>query len=276
MAAAILPPHVVTAHMRLAIEEMRKSTGRGPKVGAVVVNEAGVISMGHRVVGTHAERGAIDAALAAGTDLRGTTLFTTLEPCVSSDSGRESCAELISRVGIRIVYVGRYDTNPQIYRHGWKLLRAAAISVKDFPIELRSEIDSINAEFADHFVRGIGPSGGAKFDYQLNGGNFEIQFSEDDERSIVTRWVNRGATSIYAYANRPVQVALARYAVAFDEIDDPRAFDFTYTVPVHVGEIAVFVCDLGAVLVKVNEVEAGFSGGAAQRFVKIDYEVRAW
>ena len=262
--------------MRLAVEEMRKSSGRGPKVGAVIANAEGVISVGHRVVGTHGEQAAIETALATGADLRGATLFSTLEPCVSTNANRESCAELICRVGIQTVYVGRYDTNPNIYREGWKILRAAGISVKDFLLEYRSEIDSINAQFTDHFVQGTGPSGGAKFDYQLNGGNFEIQFSDNDERTIVTRWVNRGANSIYAYAVQPVRVALARYAAAFDEIDDPRAFDFTYTVPVDVEEIAVFVSDVGAVLVKVKEVEAGPAGGAAQRYVKIEFEVRAW
>lgn len=109
----------------------------------------------------------------------------------------------------------------------------------------------------------------------MNGGSFEIQFSETDERSIVTQWKNRGAGSIYAYAVQPVRVALARYAAEFSEIDDPRALDFTYTVPVSVGEIAVFVSDVGSVLVKVLEVDAGGASGAAQRFVKIQYEVRA-
>jgi hypothetical protein len=44
---------------------------------------------------------------------------------------------------------------------------------------------------------------------------------------------------------QPVRVALARYAAEFAEIDDPRALDFAYAVPVNVGEIAVFVSDVG-------------------------------
>jgi diaminohydroxyphosphoribosylaminopyrimidine deaminase/5-amino-6-(5-phosphoribosylamino)uracil reductase len=133
----------------------------------------------------------------------------------------------------------------------------------------------INQQFTGHFAVGTGPAGGAKFDYQLNGGRFEIQFSELDERSIVTQWTHRGSGSIYAYAVRPVTVALARYAATFTEIDDPSALDFTYTVPVSIGEIAVFLSESEAVLVRVEEVDAGAAAGASQRFVKITYEVRA-
>ena len=262
--------------MRLAVEMMRTSTGPGPKVGAVVVANGSVVGTGYRATSVHAERSAIEAASAVGADLRGATLFTTLEPCIPVGSAQESCADLIKRVGISTVYIGRYDTNPQIYRVGWKLLRDGGVVLHDFDMDLRSQIDAINTDFTEHFTSGVGPSGGAKFDYQLSGGNFEIQFSETDTRRIVTRWTNRGANSIYAYAVRPVQVALARYAASFDEIDDPRAFDFTYTVAVAVDEIAVFVSDSGAVLVKVLEVNIGAASGAAQRFVKLQYEVRTW
>lgn len=265
-----------TEHMQLAVEVARKSTGQVPSVGAVVVAHGRVVGTGYRAPGVHAERSAIEMALAAGVDLRGATLFTTLEPCIPVGSTQESCAELIRRVGISTVYIGRYDTNPQIYREGWKLLRDAGVVLHDFDVGLRSQIDAINSDFPEHFTSGVGPSGGAKFDYQLNGGNFEIQFSETDKRSIVTRWTNRGTNSIYAYAIPPVQVALARYAARFSEIDDPRAFDFTHTVPVAVGEIAVFVSGSGAVLAKVLEVNSGGASGAAHRFVKLQYEVRTW
>jgi len=260
--------------MRLAIEQMRLSTGKGPKVGAVLANDDQLLAVGHKAPGVHAERAAIETALSEGKSLKDASLFTTLEPCVSIASQKEPCAQLISRVGIRNVFIGRFDPNPHIHRAGWRALRDAGVSLHDFTADLRKEIDTINEQFIEHFIAGTGPTGGAKFDYQLNGGKFEIQLSDSDERSIVTQWTNRGAGSIHAYAVQPVRVALARYASKFSEIDDPRAFDFTYTVPVNVAEIAVFTSDIGSVLVKVLEVEAGASNGAAQRFVKIEFEVR--
>jgi diaminohydroxyphosphoribosylaminopyrimidine deaminase/5-amino-6-(5-phosphoribosylamino)uracil reductase len=78
---------------------------------------------------------------------------------------------------LRTRQIGRYDRNPQIYREGWRALRDAGVRLHDFESELRTEIDAINQEFIEHFVAGTGPSGGAKFDYQLNVGRFEIQFS---------------------------------------------------------------------------------------------------
>lgn len=261
--------------MAAAIGEMRNCSGPGPRVGAVVANGRVIIGTGHKAQGLHAERAAIEMARAAGHDLRGAELYTTLEPCVRDTGHRESCADLVARLGIGAVYIGRYDPNPTIHRLGWKTLRDAGIAVRDFDADLRSAIDSINQTFADYFVKGVGPTGGAKFDYQLNGGEFEIQFSLDDPRSIVTRWTSRGSGSIHAYAKRPVEVALGKYARDFDDIDDPGALDFTYTVPVNEGEIAVFRSRHGSVLVLVEKVEGGAHSGAAQRSVKIRFEVRA-
>jgi diaminohydroxyphosphoribosylaminopyrimidine deaminase/5-amino-6-(5-phosphoribosylamino)uracil reductase len=261
--------------MELAISEMKKCDGRGPRVGVVIEQDGKVIS-NHRLPNHHAEAGVIQAALLQGMDLRGATLYSTLEPCVEAGSSKECCSDLIARVGIRTVYIGRYDSNPLIYRGGWKRLRDAGIIVRDFDSDLRTTIDEINATFAEHFVAGIGPRGGAKFDFLLNGGKFEIQYSKSDERTIVTQWTLRGRDSIYAYAVQPVRVALARYASEFGEIDDPRAFDFNYTVPVRVGEIAVFVIESGAALVKVLAVESGPDFGSAHTFLKIQYEIRSW
>lgn len=262
--------------MEHAIDEMTRSQGRGPKVGAVLVQDGQILAAGHRAPGVHAERAAIEAAQGNGGRLKGAILYTTLEPCVNVGSSKESCAELISRSGIAAVVIGRYDPNPRIYREGWKTLRERGVQLRDFDPDLRDRIDTLNAEFIEHFVSGIGPTGGAKFDYLLNGGNFEIQYSELDERTIVTRWTIRGENSIYAYANRPLKVALARHAKQFKEIDDPTALDFDYYAAIAVGEIAVFVSDSAAVLVKVNEVHAGHQHGSDHTSVKIEYEVRAW
>ena len=257
-----------------AITEMKRCSGNGPKVGALVVKDGIVLASGYRQVNLHAERDAIEKAIAACSTIAGSIIYTTLEPCVNLGAKTESCADLIARSGIACVVIGRYDTNPRIYREGWKKLRDSGINLRDFDADLRSEIDQINATFAEHFISGMGPTGGAEFDYQLNRGNFEIQFSEDDERSIVTRWGQRDGDSIYAYANRPLQVALARQANEFAEIDDPTAFDFDYYASIKVGEIAVFVNESGAVLVKIIEVHGGTDYGASHTSIKIKFEVR--
>ena len=268
------PPSADRNCVTAAIEEMRLSSARGPKIGAVLAKDGLVLSMGHRQTNLHAERNAIEKALAAGVDARGSTIYTTLEPCINLNRSQESCADLIVRSGIKSAVIGRYDTNPRIYREGWKRLRDGGVTLRDFDSDLRAQIDEINATFAEHFVSSIGPIGGAEFDYLLNGGNFEIQFSDEDERSIVTRWSLRDARSVHAYANRPLRVALARHATEFSEIDDPTAFDFDYHAPIREGEIAVFVNEFGAVLVKVIKVHGGPERGATHTSVKIRFEVR--
>jgi len=109
--------------MEIAVDEMRKCEGRGPRVGVVIEREGKIISIGHRSPGLHAERAAVQEALSRGIDLRGATLYSTLEPCVEVGAPNECCADLIARVGVRTVYIGRYDPNPLIYRGGWKRLR---------------------------------------------------------------------------------------------------------------------------------------------------------
>lgn len=265
--------------MEQAIEEMAKSQGNGPKVGAVVVVDGKVVSVGHRVLGMHAERAAIEAAQESGVDLRGAAIYTTLEPCVpigSANQVTKSCAELISGVGISTVVIGCYDTNPHLYRKGWRLLRDTGRTLRDFDSDLRERINALNSSFVSQFVSGTGPTGGAKFDYMLNDGEFEIQYSENDERSIVTRWTKGGIQAIYAYALQPLKVALARYAKEFSEIHDPTAFDFSYSVLVAEGEIAVFVGKTGCVLVKVIEVHSGPDYGSDYTSVRIQYEVRTF
>lgn len=261
--------------MALAIKQMRQSEGVVPKVGAVVMNGGDILGLGAKRAKKHAERVAIESALEAGHNLAGAMLFSTLEPCIGGSASYSSCAELIVESGITSVYIGRYDQNATIYRQGWKHLRDAGIRLFDFDSQSRSKIDELNAVFTDFFTYGEGPAGGAKFDFQLNRGNFEIKFSNEDQRSIVTRWSRRGHDSIHAYAQRPAGVALAKYAEQFEEIDDPHAYDLNYTVPVAIGEIAVFASDDGAVLVKVVDLKSGSSSGADERFVRIEFEVRA-
>jgi diaminohydroxyphosphoribosylaminopyrimidine deaminase/5-amino-6-(5-phosphoribosylamino)uracil reductase len=265
--------------MECAIRELAKSSGDSPRVGAVVVLDGQVVARGHRSNEEHAERAAINAAIGAGIGLRGATIYTTLEPCVplsASPEARESCAELIARVGISTVVIGRYDPNPRIFRRGWKALRDAGVNLRDFPPDLRDGIDELNSVFVSHFTIGVGPTGGAKFDYLLNDGDFEIQFSEADERRIVTRWTTAGVRAIYAYARPPLKVALAKYAEQFSEVDDPRAFDFSHSVRVEEGEIAVFVGVTAAALVKVIEVHSGPRYGSDHTSVKVQYEVRVF
>ena len=105
--------------MKLAVEEHLKCT-QFPRVGAVVAKEGHLLATGFRgeVGKLHAERVAIQKLTPS--DLLGSTIFTTLEPCVrlQDDQTISSCADLIIESGIEMVFIGVLDPNGTIYSQG--------------------------------------------------------------------------------------------------------------------------------------------------------------
>src|SRR5262249_33252214 len=109
-------------------ERGRGTTSPNPMVGALVVDDEGVIvgRGAHRVAGgPHAEVVALEDA---GTRARGATLYCTLEPC--SHTGRTGpCAPLVSRAGIRRAVIAMDDPNPLVNGRGLAHLRERGIDV---------------------------------------------------------------------------------------------------------------------------------------------------
>lgn len=104
----------------------RGETAPNPLVGAVVVRDGSVVGEGHhlRAGEPHAE---VIALADAGERARGADLYVTLEPC--SHHGRTPpCTEAIIAAGIRRVFVGMRDPNPQA-AGGIDHLAAAGIEV---------------------------------------------------------------------------------------------------------------------------------------------------
>lgn len=120
--------------MREAIALARNGAGRvspNPLVGAILARDGKPIGRGwhDRVGGPHAEVNAIADARARGeSDLAGTTLYVTLEPCCHS--GRTGpCVDLIIASGITEVIAGMTDPDPRVRGKGFAALEAAGISV---------------------------------------------------------------------------------------------------------------------------------------------------
>lgn len=258
-----------------AIAEMKNGAGE-TRVGAVVVHDGVMVASGSKGNGTHAERAAIDQARERDVPLSKTVLYTTLEPCVDVKPGQvmKSCADLIIEAGIPEVVIGRYDPNPQVYRKGWRALRDAGVRLRDFPEAFRVQIDEENKIFMNHFDGGVGPCGGAKVNHKDHA-IFHVRFSETDERSMDIGWTLCGIDAAYGYATGDVSVALARYAKAFEEIDDPSAYEFSHSVRINTGEIGIFKGPGGFVLVKPTAIQSGPRYGKEDYFVKFRFKVRA-
>jgi diaminohydroxyphosphoribosylaminopyrimidine deaminase/5-amino-6-(5-phosphoribosylamino)uracil reductase len=107
------------------------STSPNPPVGAVIVRDGRTLGEGyHHVHGApHAEVEALADARAGGHDVRGATLFVSLEPC--NHHGRTPpCTEAIISAGIARVLIGTADPNPKTNGAGVARLRASGIEVE--------------------------------------------------------------------------------------------------------------------------------------------------
>ena len=122
-------------HMARALSlatAVRGTTAPNPWVGCVVVPAAGgsdPVFEGATAPpgGPHAEVTALDAAGSAGL-ARGSTLYSTLEPC--SHTGRTPpCVDAIVRGGVARVVVGMLDPDPRVAGSGVASLRAAGVRV---------------------------------------------------------------------------------------------------------------------------------------------------
>ena len=125
--------------------------GRGfvepnPLVGAAVVHDGELISLGHheRFGGPHAEVVALDRA---GDRARGATLYVTLEPCCHHGK-TPPCVDAILRAGVTRVVAAHRDPFPRVAGGGLAQLRAAGLEV-----EVEVEGDAARALNAPYLKR---------------------------------------------------------------------------------------------------------------------------
>ena len=122
-----------TDYMRRAIELAKRGEGGvnpNPLVGAVIVKDGQIIGEGaHLKYGSlHAERNAIKDAKEKGNDIKGATIYVTLEPC-SHYGKTPPCADLVVEKGVDRVVVAMEDPNPLVAGKGIRKLKEAGIFV---------------------------------------------------------------------------------------------------------------------------------------------------
>src|SRR5919201_3266311 len=126
-----LPTDTDRVHLARAIELAENGRGRvspNPLVGAVIVKDGEVVAEGwHSAFGApHAEREAIAAAQDA--DLRGATLYVSLEPCCHTGK-TPPCTDAIIEAGIARVVVASDDPTEKASGRGLGILRDEGIRV---------------------------------------------------------------------------------------------------------------------------------------------------
>ena len=127
----MLNPDRDDAHMATALALAARGRGRtspNPMVGAVIVDDAGVVvgtGFHERAGEAHAE---VHALRAAGARARGATLYCTLEPC--SHTGRTGpCAVAVAEAGVRRVVGAMQDPFPEVAGRGFAFLRERGVDV---------------------------------------------------------------------------------------------------------------------------------------------------
>jgi diaminohydroxyphosphoribosylaminopyrimidine deaminase/5-amino-6-(5-phosphoribosylamino)uracil reductase len=139
-------------HLARAIELAGRGLGRvspNPLVGAVLVCDGDVVGEGwhEEYGGPHAEVNAIRAA--TDTDLRGATLYVSLEPCCHH--GRTPpCTDAILDAGIRRVVVASDDPTEKASGRGLGILRDEGVDVRVAEGALASEARLLNQAFRKH------------------------------------------------------------------------------------------------------------------------------
>jgi diaminohydroxyphosphoribosylaminopyrimidine deaminase/5-amino-6-(5-phosphoribosylamino)uracil reductase len=119
--------------IRLALEWAAKgmfTTSPNPRVGCVIVKDRHVIGEGYTQPAgqAHAEVQALNDAVARGADVRGATVYVTLEPCCHF--GRTPpCADALIKAGVGRVVMAVADPNPLVAGQGAARLGAAGIEV---------------------------------------------------------------------------------------------------------------------------------------------------
>ena len=139
--------------LRRAVELAERglfSVAENPRVGCVVVRNGEVIGRGWhaRTGGPHAEANAIADA---GGDIRGATVYVSLEPCCHT--GRQPpCTTALITAGAARVVGAMDDPDPRVAGRGYRALRDAGIDVDSTNLDAARDL---NAGFVKRLSHGL-------------------------------------------------------------------------------------------------------------------------
>lgn len=179
-------------YMKLALRLARRGLGRtspNPMVGAVIVKDGRIIGQGyHRFFGgKHAEINALENATE---DVRGATMYVTLEPCRHWGK-TPPCVDAIIKSGIGRVAIGTLDPNPSMSGKSVALLKEPGIQTLVGMLE--AECRTLNEAHFKLMTTGL-PLVRLKFAQTLDG---RIATSTGD-----SRWLSSPQAQRYAHRLR--------------------------------------------------------------------------
>lgn len=141
-------------YLQQAIDESRKCTPESGSfcVGAVIVTADGAVYKGYTHESgphNHAEEEALAKAVAAGAELCGAVIYSSMEPCSQRASKPLSCSQLIINHGFRKCVYALAEPPVFVECRGGANLESAGIEVIVID-ELASQVREINAHLIIH------------------------------------------------------------------------------------------------------------------------------
>jgi diaminohydroxyphosphoribosylaminopyrimidine deaminase/5-amino-6-(5-phosphoribosylamino)uracil reductase len=128
-----------------------------PRVGCLIVSADGrtVLGQGHTQAtgGPHAEVMALRDAQARGADVRGATVYVTLEPCAHHGRTPPCCDALVA-AGEGRVEIAVGDPNPLVDGQGSARIAAAGIAIGRAPADIARRARELNIGFFSRMERG--------------------------------------------------------------------------------------------------------------------------
>lgn len=163
-----------------------------PYVGCVIVKNGRILSKGYHKIfgGAHAEVNAIKKLSLK--ELKGSTLYVTLEPC-STYGKTPPCTDLIIKSGIKKVVIGTVDPNPLHNGKGIDILKKHGIEVELGSEEIERELKTINASFNKNMIKKM-PYVVLKFASSIDG--------KIANRNYISRWISSEKSRVYAHRLR--------------------------------------------------------------------------
>jgi pyrimidine deaminase RibD-like protein len=137
-----------------AKKSVREDERHHPLVGAVLADRDGeIVTTSYRgeTLGGHAEFNLLEKVAGRNVDLTSCTLFVTLEPCIRRGRNKIPCAVRVAQSGIKTVYIGMIDPDPNITGRGEMYLTYEGVSVGHFSLDLAEELKAINSTFLNRF-----------------------------------------------------------------------------------------------------------------------------
>ena len=183
-------------------------TSPNPAVGAVVVKDGALVSVGHTQPAglPHAE---VMALRQAEEKARGATMYVTLEPCCHYGK-TPPCTQAIINAGIEEVHIALLDPNPLVSGNGIKELNKAGIET--YVGEHQQEAEEINEAYIKFITTSL-PFFIAKFAMSLDG--------KIATRSNQSKWISNREAREYVHSVRHIVDAIM-VGVNTVLIDDPR------------------------------------------------------